>query len=179
MVTSFSTYAHVRPTLRFGDFHVIAKDAERLRTQANTSFKKKSIDAYVPPEAPKHTGSEDNVAGHVVLIETKTNLAALENMLNNPEVRKTFENFHGNLGFLVKDGFIKAAETGFEKNSIKAQIGKTNLLHGHIENNNNTHETVYLVPIHLKNDSKHTKLAVIEDIISNPETRKTVVDLYG
>jgi len=165
MLTSFNPH---KPAVRFGDFNMIAKDGFIAATKP--SFEKNNIEAKVADGPYFHRHGDNHIDEYLVPIHTKNNLAALENIITNPEIRKTVVGLHGNLQVVAKDGFIAQAKPSFEKNKIEAAIPDGPYFHRHGANN----VAEYLVPIQTKNN-----LAALENIMTNPEVRKTVVDFQA
>jgi hypothetical protein len=164
---SFSSQTHAQP-IRFGDFNIIAKHGFIDATKP--SFEQNKIEAEIAKGPYFHRHGENNADEYLVPIHTENNLVALENIITNPEIRKTVVDLHGNLQIVAKDEFAAQAKNSFKENNIQAEIPDGPYFPQHGKNN----AAGNLVPIYTK-----TNLAALENIITNPEIRKTFVDFQA
>jgi hypothetical protein len=167
---SFSSLTQARPAPRFGDFNIIAKHGFIDATKP--SFEQNQIEAKIAKGPYFHRHGDNHEDEYLVPIHTEDNLAALENIITNPEIRKTVVDLHGNLQIVAKDrdGFVAQAKPSFKQNNIQAEIPDGPYFPPHGKNN----AAGNLVPIYTK-----TNLAALENIITNPEIRKTFVDFQA
>jgi hypothetical protein len=119
---SFSSQTHARPAPRFGDFNIIAKHG--FIDATIPSFNQHNIQAKVAVGPYFHRHGENHVDEYLVPIHTENNLAALKNIMDNPESYKTVVGLHGNLQIVAKDGdsFAAQAKHSFKQNNIQAEI---------------------------------------------------------